>query len=199
MANKNSRLLSTEEQWDIYAPPVLNQLERIQHFTFSPEEIKVLKSFRSIEASVYFAICLVFLKLKKTLVSFSYQDVTLERQHVMERYFPNIKSPKCFPKDRALIIRIENKALAVYGYMRYTQHRKETIEKSLLQQAARHPRQRKLCKTLLDIFSIHRVAIPPYSTIQPLYQMSGTKKISVLLTTIIAIRIKHNAIPYIHF
>lgn len=181
MANKNSRLLTTEEQWDIYSPPVLNQFERIQHFTLSPEEIKILKSFQSIEASVYFALCLVFLKLKKTLVNFSYQDVTLERQHVMERYFPTKNSPRSFPTDRDLIARIENKALAVYGYHRCTHQRTSEIQADLQSQAAGHPRQRKLCKTLLDLFVKHRVAIPPYSPLQKIVTNVWSKENSRII------------------
>lgn len=166
MANKNSRLLSTEEQWDIYSVPVLTPFERAQYFTLNPEEIKTLKSFRNIESSVYFAICLVFLKLKGTLVNFKYQDVTLERQYIMEHYFPTRKSPRSFPSSRDSIATIENKALSLCGYHRCTEQHIQKIQTLLQQQAAQHPRQRKLCKILLDLFAKHRLAIPPYSLLQ---------------------------------
>ena len=68
MANKDSRLLSTEEQWDIYSPPALNAFERAQYFSLSPEETRVLQSFRDIKSAVYFLLSLVFLKLKGTLI-----------------------------------------------------------------------------------------------------------------------------------
>jgi len=60
MANKNSRLLTTEELWDIYAPPAHNQSDFSQHFTITANEIKTMKGFKSIEVSVYFVICLPF-------------------------------------------------------------------------------------------------------------------------------------------
>lgn len=166
MANKDSRLLSTEEQWDIYFPPVLNAFERAQYFSLSPEETHVLQSFRNIKSAVYFILCLVFLKLKGTLVKFKYQDVTLERQYIMKRYFQTRKSPRSFPSSQNSIMRIENKALAICKYRRCTESYKTQVQTALQQQAAQYPRQRKLCKVLLDLLAEHRIAIPPYSVLQ---------------------------------
>ncbi len=166
MANKSSRLLTIDEQWDLYAPPSLNQFERSQHFTLTKEEVKILESFDSIEAAVYFIICYVFLKLKKSLIKFNYQEVTKERQHIMERYFPTKQSPRALPKNRDLIARIENKALELFDYQRANQKTMKLIKEKLHEQAKRHPRQRKLCKTLLNLLVQHRIAIPPYTTLQ---------------------------------
>jgi hypothetical protein len=166
MANKDSRLLSTEEQWDIYSPPALNAFERAQYFSLSPEETRVLQGFRDIKSAVYFLLSLVFLKLKGTLVKFKYQEVTLERQYIMERYFPTRKSPRAFPSSQNAIMRIENKALALCNYRRCTGVHKIQVQTALQQQAAQYPRQRKLCKVLLDLLTEHRIVIPPYSILQ---------------------------------
>ena len=105
MANKIPRLLAPAELLDIYGIPILSDIERQEYFTFNEEENKALKEFKNTKEAVYFAICLVFFKIKRTLVDFNYQNVTAERQHVMERYFPKVSSPRshldqhCFDFD----------------------------------------------------------------------------------------------------
>ena len=105
MANKIPRLLAPAELLDIYGIPVLSDIERQEYFTFNEEENKALKEFKDTKEAVYFAICLVFFKIKRTLVDFNYQDVTAERQHVMERYFPQVSSsiPR-FKESRSSIL-----------------------------------------------------------------------------------------------
>ena len=69
MPNKIPRLLSPTELLDIYGIPILSDIERQELFTFSEVEIKTLKGFKDIKDAVYFAICLVFFKTKKNLIT----------------------------------------------------------------------------------------------------------------------------------
>ena len=165
MANKDSRLLSQTELLDIYGIPVLSDIEHEEYFTFNEEETKALKSFKDIKEAVYFAICLVFCKIKQTLVDFNYQDVTAERQHVMKRYFPQMSSPRSLPRHRNKI-RIENTVLALCGYQRFTREIGSLIKNELHESALSHPRQRQLCKELLNSLVKNRIAIPKYTTLQ---------------------------------
>ena len=71
MANKIPRLLAPAELLDIYGIPILNDIERQEYFTFNEEENKALKEFKNTKEAVYFAICLVFFKIKRTLVDFN--------------------------------------------------------------------------------------------------------------------------------
>ena len=120
MLEQNARILNQTEILDIYGVPVLDDVERREYFTFNEQEVAILKSFRILEDSVYFAICLAFFKLKQTLVDFSYRETTSERQHVIERYFNNRNSIRSLPKDRNRISRIENKVLAICNSQRYS-------------------------------------------------------------------------------
>lgn len=165
MSNAKSQLLSQTELFDIYNAPTLNDIERREYFTLNKKEIKVLKKIKRIEDAVYFAICLIFFKMKCTLVSFGYQDTTEERRYIVERYFPNKSPPKSFPKNRSIIF-IENKVLKVCDYQRFTEKTFSNIKQELQQLAPNNPRQRQLCKAFLDLLTKHRIAIPGYSTIQ---------------------------------
>lgn len=165
MPNKIPRLLSPTELLDIYGIPILNDIERQELFTFSEVEIKTLKGFKDIKDAVYFAICLVFFKTKKTLITFNYQDVTAERQYVMERYFPNQPSPRTLPTIYNKI-RIENKAITLCGYQRLTGEAEHRIKNELRESALYHPRQHQLCKELLNSLVKHHIAIPGYTTLQ---------------------------------
>ena len=151
---------------DLYGVPVLDEAELNEYFTFNPQEIKALRSFKEIRDAVYFAISLVFFKIKKTWVNFQYQETTVARQHVMKRYFPTQAVPRSLPNQQATITRIENKVLLLCGYQRYTEKIKNKIIQELKNTAADHPRQRQICKALLDGLTKHRVAIPGYTTLQ---------------------------------
>jgi len=89
MPNKKTQLLTSIELMDIYGIPTLNDLERNEYFTLNQTELKTLKSFKDTSEAVYFVICLTFFKIKQTFINFKYRSVTKERQHIMERYFPN--------------------------------------------------------------------------------------------------------------
>lgn len=166
MANRISNLLTAEEKMAIYSPPILNDTEITEYFTLNEKELAVLKKFKDIDRAIYFAISLVFLKIKKSLVNFSYQDVTKERQHVMQRYFPNKSSPRTQLQDPDVIVRIENKVLALYGYRRYSESTKKDLLNKLQKLAAKFPRQRKLCQEFLKLLNSNKVAIPGYTSLQ---------------------------------
>lgn len=165
MANKIPRLLAPAELLDIYGIPILSDIERQEYFTFNEEENKALKEFKNTKEAVYFAICLVFFKIKRTLVDFNYQNVTAERQHVMERYFPQASSPRSHPHYRNKI-RVENKVLNLCSYQRFTAEAEHKIKNELQESAIHHPRQHQLCKELLNSLVKHRIAIPGYTTLQ---------------------------------
>jgi hypothetical protein len=65
MPNKIPRLLAPAELLNIYNIPFLSDIEHEEYFTFNEEEIKTLKGFKDIKEAVYFAICLVFFKIKR--------------------------------------------------------------------------------------------------------------------------------------
>ncbi|MGD9153703.1 MAG: Tn3 family transposase [Gammaproteobacteria bacterium] len=166
MPNKNSQLLNATEILDVYGVPALNEFEIREYFTLNKDETKALKSFKDVENAVYFAASLVFFKIKQTLINFNYQDITNERRHIMERYFPRKKSPKKLPKSSNIIARIESKVLELCNYKRFSGSFSTKLIKELQQLAPHYPRQRQLCKVFLDLLTKNRVAIPGYSTIQ---------------------------------
>ncbi len=166
MANTKSTLLTNEELRVLYSPPTFSERERTEFFTFTNAELKTLKSFERVEYAVYFAISLAFFKLKYTLVNFRYRDVTEERQHVMKRYFPGKPTPRKFPDNKDVIKRIENKVLSVVGFSRFRGEIANNIVSIVQKQASSYPRQRQLCKALLNLMIKKDVAIPPITTIQ---------------------------------
>jgi hypothetical protein len=166
MANTKTTLLTAEERRSLYSPPTLNESERKEYFTFSQDEIKVLKSFKKTEYSVYYAISLAFFKLKYTLVNFKYRDVTLERQCVMQRYFPGKSIPRRFPTDKDTIARIENKVLQSVNFSRFKSDISDKIMKIMQKQSVAYPRQRQLCKAFLNVIINANVAIPSLTTVQ---------------------------------
>jgi len=166
MANKNTNLLNPIELLDIYGMPYLNDIERREYFALNKAELHAMKNFKNTQEAIYFAVCLAFFKIKGTLTSFSYRDITAERQHLIERYFPDDSIPKSLPKNRSTRTRIENKVLTLCNYQRYTNKLSEKLTKELSKLAPNYPRQRQLCKALLDLLTKKRISIPAYTTIQ---------------------------------
>jgi TnpA family transposase len=175
MTNNIPRLLSPTEILEIYGVPVLNDTERQEYFTFNPAEIQTLKSFKAPEDAVYFAVALVFFKIKHTFIDFTYREVTPERQHVMTRYLSNKPIPKTLPPDHSKV-RIKNKILDLCEYQRFTGKMQDKILDALQQSASHHPRQRQLCKELLHAFVRNRVVIPGHSILQDIVSKVWNKE-----------------------
>jgi hypothetical protein len=147
MPNTNSNLLNPSEILDIYGIPILNDLERENYFTLNKAEASLLKTYSNPKEGIYFLVCLIFFKIKRTFVAFSYQDITFERQHLMKRYFANKPLPKSptLP-GKNIQSRIKSEVLNLCGYKRYASPIKNTISTLLRISAPTHPRQRQLCK-----------------------------------------------------
>ncbi|MBY0282106.1 MAG: DUF4158 domain-containing protein [Alphaproteobacteria bacterium] len=117
--------------------------------------------------AVYFAITLVFFKLKRTFISFRYQEVTLERQHVMKRYFPGVVSPKSMPAQSTKK-RLHLKVMEICQAKRLIGSVLNTVNRDLTESALYSPRQRQLLRELLRILSKHNVVVPKHTTLQSL-------------------------------
>ncbi|PCI35161.1 MAG: hypothetical protein COB50_05585, partial [Thiotrichales bacterium] len=166
MLKSKTSFLNTNEVIDLYGTPSLSETELRELCTFNAEETKLLYEFKDLSSAIYFAICLVFFKIKNTLIDFSYRETTPERQHIMTRYFPGRTVPRSLQHSNQKIARIQNKVLKVCNQQRFTGEIVTTIKTKLLQLAPNHPRQRQLCKELLNLFIKHNVAIPAHTTIQ---------------------------------
>lgn len=129
-------------------------------------EVTMLHSFDRMDYAIYFAISLAFFKLKYTLIKFQYRNVTVERQHVMQRYFPNQTSPRNFPDDKDAIARIENKVLSMVQFSRFRKSTAVKILSTLQSNASSYPRQRQLCKAMLNQLIKEKVAVPSFTTLQ---------------------------------
>ena len=167
MPHSQTSLLTPTEQRDLYGIPVLNEVERQAYFTFDALEMEAINQFIDVKDAVYFAMTLVFFKLKRTFISFGYQEVTLERQHVMKRYFPALAFPKSMPTPSTKK-RIHLKVMEICQAKRLIGSVLNTVNRDLTESALYSPRQRQLLRELLRILSKHNVVVPKHTTLQSL-------------------------------
>lgn len=167
MAHSKTGLLTPTEHRDLYSIPILNDIERQEYFTFDQTELSALHHFHDVKDAVYFAITLVLFKIKRTLILFQYQDVTSERQHIMQRYFPDKRFPKSLP-TKSSKNRIDLKIIEMCQAQRFNGSIEKTIQCELQEIAAYAPRQRQLLKELLHLFTKYNIVIPGHTTIQNL-------------------------------
>jgi TnpA family transposase len=160
-----STLLSSQEVTEIYSQPVLDSIEIKENCTLNKAELYELRKFKDASSAIYFAICLVYFKIKKTFVNFNYQNTTAERRHIMQRFFPGKPYPRTLVNNNRSTTYIENKVLNLCGYSRYQGKHTVDITNKLVKLAPHSPRQRQLCKALLDLFIKNNIAIPAYSTV----------------------------------
>jgi hypothetical protein len=165
MPHSQTNLLSPTELRDLYGIPILNEIEQQVYFTFDTTEMNILNRFVNIKEAVYFAITLIFFKLKHTIISFRYQDVTAERQHVMKRYFPGQNSPKSMP-NKSTKHYIDLKIIELCHYKRFNKSVINIVRQDLQAFAPYAPRQRQLLKKLLHILAKHHITIPGHTTLQ---------------------------------
>ena len=161
----STNLLTDTEQRKIYALPELSASELTEYFTFNKTEIATLQAYTDITEALYFAISLASFKLTHTLVDFTYRQTTLARRHVMQRYFPNKPFPLSLPSHRHTMNRIENNVLAICGYKRCQTDVRKQLENKLATLASRYPKQRALCKALLNLCIQEHIAIPAMTTL----------------------------------
>ena len=145
MAHEKTGLLTPAELRDLYSLPALDDHERHHYFTLTADEHKNLSQFKDVKDAVYFIIRLTFFKLKQTFIAFQYQDVTTERQYVMERYFPKHTFPKSLP-SKSSQNRIDLKIMDLCQAKRLTGSTLITIQDELHALAPFSPRQRQLLK-----------------------------------------------------
>ena len=167
MAHSKTGLLSPTELKDLYGVPILNDAERLAYFTFDQAELNILMNFKDVKDSVYFAIALVFFKLKHTFISFKYNDVVLEYKHIMQNYFPEQPIPKYMPTESTKK-RIQLSISTLCQAQRFKGEILQTIHGELQEIATYAPRQRQLLKELLRLFTKYNVIIPGHTTIQNL-------------------------------
>ncbi len=167
MAHSKTGLLSPTELKDLYGIPILNDAERLAYFTFDQAELNILMNFKDVKDSVYFAVALVFFKLKRTFISFKYNDVVSEYKHVMHNYFFEHPIPKNMPTESTKK-RIQLSISALCQAQRFNGEIVQTIQSELQEIATYAPRQRQLLKELLRLFAKYNVIIPGHTTIQNL-------------------------------
>ena len=165
MSNKNSTLLNPTEILDIYGPPILNDLESQEHFTLNKAETNLLKTHTNTKDAIYFLVCLVFFKIKGTFVEFNYEDIRVERQYLMKRYFPGKPLPKSLPV-KYIQSQIKSKILNLCGYQKFAGTIPNIIFQELCISTSNHPRQRQLCKEFLNSCVKYKASIPGYTTLQ---------------------------------
>jgi len=175
MPHSQSTLLTPTEQRDLYGIPVLNEAEQQEYFTFDTIEMNTLNHFIDVKDAVYFAIILVFFKLKRTFISFQYQDVTAERQHVMKRYFPDLAFPKSMPTESTKK-RIHLKVMEICQEKRLTGSVLSAVKHELRELTVYAPRQRQLLRELLHILNKHNVVIPKHTTLQSLVSQAWNQE-----------------------
>lgn len=177
MANETSNLLNASELLDIYGAPALNETERLEIFTFNLREISCFKKFRNPTDTIYFALCLAFFKMKRTFVEISPDSD--DWHHLVKRYFPDSSEVKTLPKH-AQEFRIKNMVLDLCGYQRLTGSLQEELGAGLSRLASSHPRQRQLCKELLNLCHKRRIAIPGYTILQNMVSQAWNEEMTRL-------------------
>ena len=177
MTHQTSNLLNASELLDIYGTPALNDKERLEAFSLTPEELTCFKKFRNPTDAIYFALILAFFKMKQTFVEII--PDSHDWKHLAERYFPDTCVPKQLPKH-AQEFRIKNMVLELCGYQRLNRNLQTELITELSNRVASCPRQRQVCKELLNLCYKQRIAIPGYTTLQNMVSCAWNKEVNRL-------------------
>ena len=167
MPKLSTNLLTLHEQAIYYHLPTWSAKQRNEYFTFNPDEIKALKQYPPTSA-IYFALTLAYFKAKQRLFDFTADEVVSDIEHVQQRYLAHIATPIALPRVAKTKTRIETTVLKLCGYKRCHGETLKALKKRLAEVAPRYPKQRALCKALLDICKHDKIALPSMTTLERL-------------------------------
>ena len=84
---KRIYLLPEAEIVDLYARPIFNQNEQQLYFDLNQIELDMLGQFGTIKTKVYFILQLAYFKAKNQFFTFTFDDVQVDVQYVLAKFF----------------------------------------------------------------------------------------------------------------
>jgi len=167
--DKTTNLLTARELARYYSIPAWNKAECTEHFSLTPDELKQFRQYE-ITSSLYYAVVLAIFKQCHIVIALDESDVSQYLQHLNKRYYNAAltSTQLVFPKSGKTKQRIENKILARFDYYRCRTQTLSEVEQALQKVAPRYPKQRGLCKALIDYCQYQKILLPSYSTIEKL-------------------------------
>jgi TnpA family transposase len=164
---KDSRiyLLSNEEIEELYAVPILNELDRMECFALSDSEQAVLRTLIHTHSRVHFILQLGYFKAKRKLFDFTFQSVSADLNYVMSRYFPSEDTPLLEPSHN-IIAQNNRRVLAILGFSAFDQESAALLLERAKYLARGLSKPRSILRELLVYTEQKKITLPGYSVFQ---------------------------------
>ena len=91
---KRLSILSLPDVQEVYSVPTFTDRERDQFFTFTDDELGVVKGLHSHRYRVHFLLMLGYIKVKPVCLVYHWKDVEIDYQYISQRYYPSASKQK---------------------------------------------------------------------------------------------------------
>jgi TnpA family transposase len=166
MTDRSHRLtiLTAEEKDELYGVPTFSDKDRDLYFELNTHELNAANARRG-AGGVYFVLLLGYFRFKHQFFDLTSQAVEEDVQHIVARYFPDIRDRLLGVPTRPTLLSIENEILQLTGYRRSAGSREMLLE-YLRDVATRAAQSRYLFREAVKYLDREHIARAPYSVIQ---------------------------------
>jgi TnpA family transposase len=162
---KRLSILSLPEVQEAYSVPTFNDRDRDHFFSFTHEELAVVKSLHTHRNRVHFLLMLGYIKFKPVCLVYHWKDVEIDYQYISQRYYPSASKQKQ-NISRFTRSRLYKKVLESVDYQRCDKSLGQDLLSQLEERAKYYIDETQLFNDAMLFLKSQQVAVPRYSTLQ---------------------------------
>ena len=169
---KRIYLLPEAEIIDLYARPVFNKNEQQLYFELTQIELDTLGQFGTIKTKVHFILQLAYFKAKNQFFSFTFDDVRVDVDYVLAKFFKktdvvfhgNITRQRINQQKQIILNLFDYKACSVEQVIQIEAHIGELLRY--------YPKVHDAFRQLLVYLDNQKIVIPTYRSLQDMFTQS---------------------------
>ncbi len=163
---KRLKILAVDEIKSLYCRPCFTHEERIEYFTLSQLELKLLEVFRSIKSQIYFIIQLGYFRAKHLFFRFTIDEVKDDFQYIIEQHFDSRKIGGIKVIDKQTRLKQQRLILELYSYRSCGKQERQELEQKAQQSAMVYNKPIYVLRELINYLTKHQIILPGYSLMQ---------------------------------
>ncbi len=166
-------ILTSDEIRGLFGIPCLSPEEYDIYFSLDPAETRLFESLRSPNTKLLFLLQLGYFKVSHQFFVFSWQEISVERNYLVARYFPQETLPEVLPSKNTRLSQ-QKMILRCQRYRGFGQAEHHFLSDKARHLSRIHAQPRFLLTELFRILETERITVPSYSTFQKIISLATT-------------------------
>ncbi len=161
--DEHLQILQPKEIGELYTIPDFDLEDRITFFTLSPEEYRLMQSFRGVSSRTFFVLQLGYFKAKHLFFIFDFESQAADTDFIVKKYFPKKSRKGLTPVTKPTRL---HQRQVICGFLKY-RFFGQALLAPIIGQAAlfakRYNHPVYLFRCLLHYFHNRKIILPGYS------------------------------------